>query len=260
MAPFGIQVVIYLFLAGLAGGIAYFAALALTAGRPDSFSGGRRAVVLALLCAVLGAVFLVFDLTRPGEFLLILTQANAGSAISWGARILVVFILSTLFVCVAVRRWDETEIKQGFQGGDRVALYVMVLSALGLAIYPFFVLRQGEAYPLWQNWFLLPLITFSAFHAGVAGMLLVTRGAEARRRARPLEIGLGSVQIALLVLVFSLEGASAVIWVVALAVGTLVPLLLALSKPKVAVYARVALVLLGTFTIRYWMITAGQTT
>ena len=98
MAPFGIQVVIYLFLAGVAAGAGFLASFSLGSGKRASFEGGRRALVLSLLCALVGAVFLILDLTRPGDFLVILTEANAASAISWGARILGVFLLSGFFV------------------------------------------------------------------------------------------------------------------------------------------------------------------
>ena len=195
MVPFGIQVVIYLFLAGIAAGAGFMGSVALASGQRAPFEGGRLALTVAIVCALVGSVFLILDLTQPGDFLLILTSANPSSAISWGARILVLFIFSAIFVRVTVRNWDEADVQRGFKGGEVVGVWLLRLSALGLAFYPAFVLRQGEAYALWQNALLIPLIAVSAFHAGLAAMLFVTKCEECKRKARTFEIILGMLQL-----------------------------------------------------------------
>jgi len=258
MAPFGIQIVIYLFLAGIAAGAGLFGSFALASGKVAPFQGGRRSLLLAVFCALVGSVFLILDLTRPTDFFLILTSANTGSAISWGARILVLFIFSAIFVWVTIRNWGESEIEGGLKGADTLGLGLLRLSALGLAIYPAFVLRQGEAFPLWQNSLLIPLIAVSAFHAGVAAMLAITPCADCKRKARAVEIGLGAVQLLLIIALLIVEGGPAFAWGAILVIGTLVPLVLVVVRSETTLPLRAALILLGAFAFRYWLIAAGQ--
>ena len=259
MTPFGFQIVIYLFLAGISAGAASFSSFALAARKVAAFHGGKRSLVVAILCALTGSVFLILDLTRPADFVLILTSANSESAISWGARILVLFILSAIFVRVTVRNWGEREVETGFKGTDLIGLCLLRLAALGLAIYPAFVLRQGEAFPLWQNSLLIPLLAVSAFHAGVAAAVWITPCVECKRKARSGEIVLGAIQLLLLVALLIGEGGSAFAWGVILVIGTLIPLLLVVLKSESTLPVRVFLILLGAFAFRYWLITAGQT-
>lgn len=258
MEPFGIQIVFYLFLAGIAAGAGFMGSLALKSRKTVAFADGKRAIVLAIICALAGAAFLIFDLTRPSDFWLILASANASSAISWGARILVVFSLSAIFVWATVRRWGEPEIAGGFRGVDAIGLWLLRLASLGLAVYPAFVLRQGAAFPLWQNSLLLPLIAVSAFHSGVAAMLLLSKWVDCKRKARGLEIVLGAAQLLLLTGVLVVEGARPLTWGCVFAVGTLLPLLIVLIRPNSTLGMRVTLVLLGAFAFRYWLIAAGE--
>ncbi len=261
MAPFGLQIVAYLFLAGIAAGAALFGSLALTSGHPAAFAGGRRAVGVAILAALAGCAFLILDLASPEDFLLVLTNANTGSAISWGVRILVIFTLSAIYVWVATRGsgggGDKTAPTLG--GGDTIALWLLRAAALGMAIYPAFVLRQGEAFPLWQNPLLVPLVAVSAFHAGVATVSLLTPCPDYKRRVRPAEVTLGIVQLVILVGLLSGEGASPLAWGAIVLIGTLVPLCLAVAGSGSGAAARATLVLLGVLSLRYWLIAAGQT-
>lgn len=232
--------------------------LALASGQRVPFEGGRRALMLSIVCALAGSVFLILDLTRPADFLLILTSANPSSAISWGARILVLFIFSAIFLWVTVRNWSDAEVTSGFKGGEVVGVWAVRLSALGLAIYPAFVLRQGEAFPLWQHSLLIPLIAVSAFHAGMAATLLVSKCDACKLRARTFEIVLGVVQLILLAAILVSASGSVFAWSVALMIGTLIPLILVFVKPASTLVPRLALVLIGMFAVRYWIITAGQ--
>jgi len=259
MTPFGIQIVLYLFLAGIAAGSGLLGSLAMATGKAAPFAGGKRALSIAIACALIGAVFLILDLTRPGDFLLILTTANSRSSISWGARILVVFILAAIFVRISIRNWGQAEIENGFKGNDFAGVWVLRLAALGLAIYPAFVLRQGEAFSLWQNPLLIPLIAVSAFHAGTAVMLVANNFSDDERKARPTEVILGTLQLLLLVVVLVQEGGSLLAWSTAMLLGTFVPLTLVILKPKSSLALRSLLILVGTFAIRYWLIAAGQT-
>lgn len=246
MEPFGIQVVIYLFLAGLAAGSGFWGSL------NAASVGGRRAITLSLLCAMLGSIFLVFDLTLPQDFLLVVTQGNPGSAISWGARILTIFILAGIFVRVASRQGEA------LKGLDKVGLWIFRSMAIGLAIYPAFVLRQGEAFALWQQELILPLVVVSSFHAG----LLLPVFLDQQRKLAPweikAEIALGGLQLLLLAILLLKTSGSIGAWIWALVVGTLVPLVFVFLKSERTLIPRVFLVLVGTFAMRHWLVIGGQ--
>ncbi len=258
MNPFGFPVVLYLFLASLAAGAALFGSMALDSRSATRFQGGKRALFLALGCSVVGAVCLVLDLTRPAEFLLILTSANPASVISWGARTLVLFIFSSLYVWTTVSGWNSSTIKNGFRGTDLAGLWIMRIAALGLAIYPAFVLRQGGAFPLWQNWAVIPLITVSAFHVGVTATAWMTPPAPTDQGIRKVEIGLAATQTLLVAALLTGGSSSPLAWVLILIVGSFLPLALAALRFQSTLPLRVGLVLSGTFALRYWLIAAGQ--
>ncbi|MGB0583281.1 MAG: hypothetical protein ACPGVU_26660, partial [Limisphaerales bacterium] len=123
-------------------------------------------------------------------------------------------------------------------------------AAIGLAVYPAFVLRQGEAIQLWQHYLLIPLIPVSAFHAGMALTRLRDRNQEYRSR----ELALGVVQCGLLAIILFTAGGSLLAWVVALGVGTLLPLACALVGPAQTFMLRPILILTGMLAMRYWII------
>jgi formate-dependent nitrite reductase membrane component NrfD len=245
MYPFGIEIVIYLFLAGIAAGAAFMATLALSSGQREPFQGGRRGITIALVFAIVGSIFLILDLTRPADFLLILTSANSTSAISWGARILVLFILADFFVWASIRNKDE------IKGADHIGLWILRIAALALAIYPAFVLRQGAAFPLWQNPLIIPLIAVSAFHSGMAALLLVTSCEDCKKKARAFGLIVGLAQLILLALLAN----SSITWIAAITC-TAIPILLAFKNSSPA--ARHIIALISAFAIRYWLISAGQ--
>jgi formate-dependent nitrite reductase membrane component NrfD len=264
MHPFGIQVVLYLFLSGVAAGSAFAGSLSLTGGRADAARDARRGLWIAFAAASLGALCLILDLARPKDFLLILTQANTASAISWGARILLIFALIALYIAIAIRGWAEVEARRGLGGIDLACLWLLRVAAIALSIYPAFVLRQGDAFPLWQGTLLIPLLAVSAFHAGTAAFRLASTAEDVPLGTRGVEIGLGLSQILLALGLIAASGRLEEVgepitfWLLTIAVGSALPLLLVLVRPRSEVALRLGLVLLGTFTLRYWLVSAGQ--
>ena len=87
--------------------------------------------------------------------------------------------------------------------------------------------------------------------------MFLSRCVDCKRKARGLEIVLGAAQLLLLTGVLVMEGARPLIWVGVFAIGTLLPLLILLTRPSSALWMRVTLVLLGAFAFRYWLIAAG---
>ncbi|MEM7383728.1 MAG: NrfD/PsrC family molybdoenzyme membrane anchor subunit [Verrucomicrobiota bacterium] len=254
-APFGLQIVFYLFLAGVAAGSALVAGFSLSNSRDAEFHTsqhpGKRALIIALTAMTLGIVFLIADLAKPSEFFLILTKANPLSAIAWGARIVTSFFLVTL-LCWALFRGKAT--------GDNTfletsALWLLRFLALALAIYPGFVLLQGDANQLWQSWIIIPLIAISGIHAGFAACNLWR---SQRRRGLPgpvIERGLTILLLFLTILFLILQEVSPLgLAGVFLLTGVLLPLFL---SGKAAVLTSLS-VLTGSFILRAWLIQEGQ--
>lgn len=263
MLPFGIQVVLYLFLAGVAAGAGLWGSYRLAGG--GSSQGGRRAIEIALACALLGSLFLALDLTRPQDFFLVLTEANSSSAISWGARILVSFILAGFFVRVAAGGSGEdssSSSESGLSGWDLVGLWFFRITALGLAIYPGFVLQQGDAFPLWQHPLLIPLIAVSALHAGILipAVFAKSRNEKPAQRnpERKWEIVFGCLQFVILGALLFQTSDSLLLWIVALTLGTLLPLVMVIRRPCCHLRVRLFFILLGLFAMRYWVVMSGQ--
>lgn len=240
MEPFGVPIVIYLFLAGVAAGAGFIGSFALASAE------GRRTVGSAVLLAMVGAVFLISDLTKPTDFFLILTKANNASAISWGARILTFFILSGSFLWIATRGTGRPS------SVDLLVAWLFRVASLGLAVYPAFVLRQGEAVTLWQHDLLGPLIAVSALHAGIAVARIARIDADKNRRSP--EVALGALQFGLLATVLVTAGGSVLAWGVAFGVGTLLPLAFVLIRPAQTCMLRPILILAGMLAMRYWIL------
>ncbi len=249
MEPFGIQVAFYLFLAGVAAGIGFWSSWFLAQSR------GRNALLGGLLCGVLGAVFLILDLTRPQDFLLVLTEGNLTSAISWGARILMLFLLSGFFVWVSFRG------KENSSAGklETLVLWFFRLTTIGLAVYPGLVLRQGKSYPLWQEGLLPIVISLSVFHFGLLiPLFLMKESSEHRSRFRIWELVLGGLTVLTLLLLFLSAGAGVMVWILVLGLGALIPLVLAITKPEKTLLLRTFLIVAGLYGIRHWIVIGGQ--
>ena len=251
-APFGFQIIIYLFLAGIAAGSAMVASLMLHRSHPDAFAVGERSLILSIFAIGFGVLFLVADLANPSEFFLILTKANPTSAIAWGARIVTSFSLVAIF-CWTLYRGKSTG---SATSAEFAALWVLRLLALALAIYPGFVLMQGKAMALWNTWIIVPLIALSGVHAGFAASSLLSGTREAwslNRRAgeKVLLVILGLLLVSLLVL----AKAFPLLAILALLTSVLIPFAL-LDR---AAGALVSLsILVGSFVLRAWLITDGQ--
>lgn len=244
-APFEMQIICYLFLAGVSAGSALFAGALLTSSEEKSYASGKRALTLSVTAILIGIVFLIADLANPQEFLLILTNANPLSAIAWGARIVVAFSLVAVYCWIAFRRPVSP-----VGGGDKVALLILRVLALALAIYPGFVLMQGEGVNLWHNWIIVPLVALSGLHAGLAAASLLT---ERLLGESGIE-GISSLAIGLLILALILTSGSVTVWsILALVLSAVLPWLFR----KQFVLAGVCM-LAGALAIRVWLINDGQ--
>jgi formate-dependent nitrite reductase membrane component NrfD len=248
-APFGYQIVIYLFLAGVAAGSALFASWILLRTDPEAFAVGKRSLVLSIVAIGLGVIFLIADLANPMAFFLILTEANPASAIAWGARIVTCFSLVAFYCWAQYRRLEAG----GGAGSDRAALWVLRLLALALAIYPGFVLMQGKAMALWSTWIIVPLIALSGLHAGfAASSLFVGNRYHCLSWEKVLLTVVGVLLVAMLVVMKAVSPLA----ILVLASCVLIPF--ALVDRKAGAVTSLS-VLAGSFILRAWLITDGQT-
>ena len=251
-APFGFQIILYLFLAGIASGSALVASFMLHRSDSDAFVVGKRSLVLSIVAIGIGVIFLVADLASPSEFFLILTNANPASAIAWGARIVTSFSLVAIY-CWALYRGKSAG---GATGAECAALWVLRLLALALAIYPGFVLMQGKAMALWNTWIIVPLIALSGVHAGFAASSLLSGKQEAwSSHSLSLEkVALTSLGV-LLVAVLVVMKAFSFLAVLALLTSVLIPFVLLDRRAGVLTSLSI---LAGSLAIRAWLISDGQ--
>lgn len=249
MEPFGIQVALYLFLAGLAAGVGFWSSWFL------SKKGAVKALLASLVCALIGAVFLILDLTRPQDFWLVLSEGNLTSAISWGARILMLFLLSGFFVWTCARRSRDL----GLDKMEALGLWFFRLTAVGLAAYPGLVLRQGKAYPLWQEGLLPIIVPLSAFHFGLLiPLFFLDESSALRKRLLKWETILSALLVLVLLVLFASAGAGALVWILILGGGAILPLALAITKPEKTLLVRTLLAVAGLYAIRHWLVIGGQ--
>ena len=117
-------------------------------------------------------------------------------------------------------------------------------------------IQQGKAMALWNTWIIVPLIALSGVHAGFAASSLLSGTREAwslNRRAgeKVLLVILGLLLVSLLVL----AKAFPLLAILALLTSVLIPFAL-LDR---AAGALVSLsILVGSFVLRAWLITDGQ--
>ncbi len=282
----GVPVALDLFLAGLGAGALFLAVAA------DLF-GGRRyekitrtGAVIAPWPVLLGVVLLVIDLGRPLRFWELLFRrgpgflmVNLSSVMSIGVWLLSVFvILSLVYVALVFFGWAFTWGKKVRQGVGIIGLVISLL----VAVYTG-VLLAATANPLWNTVLLPAVFSVSALATGIAAVILVlsfTHIYGARTRVGPsiseLEkinsrvISLELLIVALFVLVGITSPSMRMIlgsaygllwWVGIIGLGLVVPLVFGVRgkvrKPQTSVVVA-ALVLLGSFFLRYVILLGGQ--
>ncbi len=272
LVPFGWPVVLYLTLAGIAAGAALTGAWSLLRGGPERRRLGLRGLLVAALAIAAGAASLIADLEAPSRFLLILTQFNPASIIAWGARWIIVFGLLAFYSWWAVRRTPGDSLTPGL----RLSVALTGLFALGVGLYPAWVLGQAVARPLWGSPWIAPLFLISAVHTGLAALLLWRprgEGEDGRPLPAPrLELALILGQMALLAIylltVLPGYGAAAArmtrgdlapwLWGGVIVAGWLIPLAFVSTSDRGKLLARATAVLVGGLSLRALIVFGGQ--
>lgn len=157
--PWGPWIGVYIVLTGIASGLTLVTrfmrpADERAATRVEWISSWTSLVILAV-CAII----LIWDLRRPARFFLMITQfANAGSLMSWGAKIIAlkVGLLAVYLMLLHRRRQAIAAGDATLTGSTTRALYAAVPEGLAfvsfaLAIYPAFLLSWTWSSPAAHN-------------------------------------------------------------------------------------------------------------
>ncbi len=167
----------YLFLGGLAGGILMLSAIfnsLVIPGHPEIFA---MPALVAILCVVLGCIFLIIDLGQPGVFWRVWTTAK--SIIKWGATFLVLAAVFAVvyFVAFLGDSWTFlaplTDLLKPFAG---VCLALAGFFGLCVMMYTGIMLSTLKAHAFWATPALPVLFTISATSTGCAAIVLSVAG------------------------------------------------------------------------------------
>jgi polysulfide reductase chain C len=291
--PWGLPVVVYLFLAGLGAG-SFCLGMIVSKNKGEGWeSCSRMAFLISPLAIFVGLLMLILDLRYKIRFWRTLTVLNLHSPMSVGVWLLTVFFLISMLSAIfwlpeSVRRrmpwmgawsvWNSTKWRK------RLGLSGMPF-ALGVSVYTG-VLLSATIIPLWRN-LSLPLFFFiSALSLGIEGgailgMMSLRKG-NLEAMAEPLRFLRRSYRVILplyllaaLLFVFFfvyssswgevfhfITGWSGLIWWVGVVgIGILLPLILVMRKerePMRHAWFFSSCLLIGDFLLRYVLIMAGQ--
>ncbi len=172
----GLLLAIYLFLAGAGAGAFILAVAVELLGKGKELRSFVRAgTLIAGPLTAAGMVFLVLDLgwvevlnIQPWRMILLHTNFNPTSMISWGTWILTFFIpLSFLYGMT----------RMGFkffsERVEKILRYTSLLLAFGTAIYTGLDLSVVSAIPFWNNSLVPVLFLISALSTGLAASIVV---------------------------------------------------------------------------------------
>lgn len=270
----GILVVLYLFLAGMAGGV-YF-----TAAMYDLFDHARKETIrkgyiIALWLQVIAVLFLIFDLEQPARFLNMMFTFKFFSPMSVGSWCLLLFGL-TAFATVATN--SEGALKPLGSFFLKILPYKTILlvgSALSVFLAAYTGVLLGETTStLWSATpFLGALFLASGISCGTCLLLLLEKNDPEFARKGNLFDNLCLVVEVAIVIFFILaltigygpypetktlfSGLYGVMFIGGgIVLGAIIPILMNMSGAKGKLAP--VLVLVGAFLLRYAIVFAGQ--
>jgi formate-dependent nitrite reductase membrane component NrfD len=282
----GIPVAFDLFLAGLGAGALLLATAADLFGKRRYERVTRVGAAIAPWPVLIGVILLVIDLGKPQRFWEFLFRpgpgflmVNLNSVMSIGVWLLTIFvILSLAYGALVFFGWPFTWGRKARRGVGMIAVPVSLL----VAVYTG-VLLAATSNPLWNTVLLSPVFVVSALSTGIAAVVFVlalthTYGARAKtdpfipelEKINSRVISLQLLIVALFVLVRLTSppmrmilgsGYGLLWWVGIIGMGLVVPLVFGFKgktrKPQTSAVVA-ALVLLGSFFLRYVILIAGQ--
>jgi formate-dependent nitrite reductase membrane component NrfD len=281
----GWWILLYFFFGGLTGGSYALGTLLRLSGRPANDGVARTAFVVSFLTLILCPIFLTIDLGRPDRFSHMLFGDNginfrAGSPMSVGAWALLIFgIFSFVSFLEAMEQGGrlKSRVFSGLLGGAFGTLFMIVGTVFGLYIAGYTgVLLSVSSQPVWSDtWMLGALFVASALSGAAAAIALAARrgsGAAANQgtveRLARADTGFIILELAALALFLITLGSLAapviaggygiLFWVVAVALGMLLPLVLHWFGRGVSPVMVCTLVLIGNLALRAVIVFAPQ--
>jgi len=170
----GLAIAIYLYVAAMAGGAYFVAALCCIFGPEEHRKTTCYGYLYAIPLLVIGAIALIVDLGQPARFLHLLEIFKFNSPMSAGAWALLVFgifcVLSSIFtlaegkdtgIFVTLSRWISALVprKEVAAGGGMVAIFLMAYTG---------TLLNTTSVPMWEG---TPLLSGLFLASGVSTVL-----------------------------------------------------------------------------------------
>lgn len=180
---YGMGTTLYLFLAGAGAGLYAVSCVCPSLcdrawRRPrDMVLLYKKVQLLSVAAVVLGALFLIGDLTHP-ELLLYAFNGLDSSALSWGS------LLLTLFCAVVVAGMLVDAVQPRGLLCERVLRGAGCVLAFGVMVYTGVFLNQLKAVPFWRSPCIPALFVASSLSSGCA-LLVMLAATGLRRRELP---------------------------------------------------------------------------
>lgn len=285
----GWEIPIYLFLGGLSAGLMFFAGLYYLRGREDKYTAAvRKAPVLVPIFLALGLFALFLDLHHKPYFWRLYTTVRIESPMSWGAwTLMIITPLSIIWAALHIREWFPNwdwkyewlkNIEKFFNQYKPHMAWAMVVLGLILGIYTGILFSAFNARPLWNTSILGPLFLASGLSAGAATIMLISKDHKERKLFARLDLIIIAVELFFITHMFMGFMAStqvqqdaakiffggeltAPFWIFVVVLGMIVPAaleIMELRKIKIPVVVPVALILFGSFMLRWLISNAGQ--
>ena len=274
--PFGMMIVFYVFIAGMAAGLFILSTLGPVFGMKKMQPLAKPASVMALAAVIPGVIALIVDLAQPSRFYTLMFRFNPSSAMSWGTYILMIFSLITVGYIYFLWKGDMTKAK-----GVGIAGLVM---AVLLGLYTGFLIALAPAHPLWNSALVPILFLVSGL---VSGLSMISIGAiffskftgltsdNAEEMMHKMKVWLITLELVLLashLLALLVSDAGRAVFqhlatgdkmfsfvILQIGIGMVLPIILLLvSKSKVMMGISNILSLIGVFALRYNIIIGGQ--
>lgn len=265
------MIVVYFFLGGLGAG-SYLFSVAANYWKKEFKPLARTAAIIAPVSIALGLLFLLLDLGQPFRAWALFINFNPTSVLSWGVWFLNIFLgLSAAYAFYLIIGEDKKAKKFAYAG---------VPFAILTAAYTAILLAQSSGRAFWHSSLLPVLFLVGGLISGIAAVLLVSSGRDETKILAKLgkflawiillELGLTLVEF---IVLFNGghdgvriakhvigEGYGFLFWVVQIALGAVVPVIIFFrNKLSSSVLAMASmLVLIGIFTMRYVVVVGGQ--
>ena len=171
---FGYIVVTYFFLAAIAAGSFITSAAVELFGLKENRALARIGALVTPFVMLVVGLIMILELAQPSRFYAVVITLNPTSAMSWGAKILILFAVASV-----LHAWNALK---GAPQPKWLSVAGIVLAVL-MAVYPPLELVQTKASPLWQSSVLPVLYLVGALLAGTSAAVLISAARSASATA-----------------------------------------------------------------------------